>query len=425
MSISALLLVTAVLVSIFVQLWLFGREIRYQRARRDHVPQRLAKQFTGQTYRAAVDYTIAKVRLSAISAVLDAVTALLWTLAGAVAFVTGAWNAGVQSGTAAEIGVVVTVVVIQAALHGLLAIYRQFVIERHIGLGRMSKRLFLQDTLIKGCLLIAATIFVAAICVPLVRELGTAGWFLAWLVWTAFNVAGSWLYPTIVAPLFNRFTELDDPDLAERIERLMERSGRRIDKVLVMDGSRRSAHGNAYDAGAGSARRVVLLDTLLQALETEETLAVVAHELGHVKHAHIAKRQMLLATIGLIWIAGFGPLLADPDTLIGLNVPAASEGAVLALLWILAPVLGFVVKPLNSYVSRVFEFQADHFVVEHDDAKALRAALLKLYHRNAAVADSEKLFSFVHSSHPTLPNRLARLEPVQPSQSQQPHSSEV
>mgnify|MGYP002629552389 CR=1 FL=1 len=390
---------TAALVA--VQFWLFRREMVFQQARRGAVPTRLAAQFTPESYATAVDYSVAKLSLGAVGILLNGILLLAWTVGGGMLFLDQLWLSVEFSDHGTDIAMVISVVTIQATLHRLLAAYRQFVVERRFGFGRMSVGLFLRDTCLQGLMtLLAAGVLVSA-CAVLLAEFGALRWVAVWAVWVVFSWAASWLYPVIVAPLFNRFSRLDDEELTGRIDALLIRAGCGPAKIQVMDGSRRTSHGNAHVVGIGGARRVVLLDTLLETLDKDEIVAVLAHEMGHIKHAHITKHQVFQAVSAFLWIVGVGQFLTS-TTILG-------DGAALTTVWLAAPVFAILGRPLASYLIRTFEYQADAFVTEHDNPEALKTALLKLYARNASVEDSDPLFGFVYLSHPTLPQRLAGL----------------
>ena len=399
----------AVLCGITVQLWLFGREISYQKARRSHAPECLKTQFAEGEWARVIDYTVAKLRLAGVAVVLDGGLLLLWSLGGGLVWLHGFWSGMLPPGLAPEGALLLSAVVLHAALHRVLAALRQFAVERTFGFNRMTAGLFLTDSMIKGALLLAAAGGLGIVFLVLLARYGPAGWGGVWLTWTGFLLARTWLYPVMVAPLFNRYSALEDEELARGVGRLMRAAGSRLDSILVMDGSRRSAHGNAHVAGFGGARRVVLLDTLLDSLTRDEILSVLAHELGHLKYGHVAKYLAAQAGVALVWIVGAGLVLDGPEMRVALNLPPASPGAVLALVWCLTPVFAILVKPAISRLVRGFEFQADGFAASHCDGEFLGEALLKLHGRNAATEKSDPLFSYVYHSHPPLVDRLVRI----------------
>lgn len=396
---------------VVVQLWLFQREITFQQARRQGVPVRLAERFTAESYALAVDYAIAKLRTAITGVVLDGMLLLGWTVGGALFYLHDLWSAVEIFAGYSEITLLVSVVLVQGGLHRLLAAYRQFVVERRFGFGRMSAGLFLRDTCLQGVLLTLVAGGLAWGGIGILSSFSIAEWSGVWLMWVSFSWGRSWLYPVVVTPLFNQFNRLDDDELASRIKGLLDRTGCGPAKVFVMDGSRRSSHGNAHVAGLRSARRVVLLDTLLETLDRDEVVAVLAHEVGHISHAHIAKYQIFQAAAAFFWVVGFGLFLTPSELFEIGDTTHPGAGTALATLWLATPVFNIIVRPLVSWMIRAFEYQADEFVRTHDKPDALRAALLKLYARNSSVEGSDPMFGFVYLSHPGLPERLARLFP--------------
>ncbi len=403
------ILLMVVLSSVVAQLWLFGREIFYQKARRSQTPECLKDQFAEGKWARAVDYTVAKLRLAGAAILLDGVLLLLWSLGGGLVWLHGFWARILPAGLPAESALLLSAVVLQAALHRGLEALRQFAVEQPFGFCSMTAGLFLRDSLIKGALLLVAAGGLGAVFLTLVAGYGSAGWVGVWLVWTGFLMVRIWLYPVMVAPLFDRYSNLEDEELAHGVGQLVQAAGSRLGNILIMDGSRRSTHGNAHVAGFGGARRVVLLDTLVDSLTRNEILGVLAHELGHLKYGHLTKFLVAQAGIALVWIIVAGLALEGPEMRVALNLPQASPGAALALVWVMTPVFAILVKPAMSRLVRGFEFQADGFAVSHYDGEFLCKALLKLHGRNAATEASDPLFSYVYHSHPPLVERLARL----------------
>lgn len=304
------------------------------------------------------------------------------------------------AGEGTGFAVLMTAIFIQAVVHQVLSAYRQFIIERRFGFGRITIALFLRDSLLQGALLLLAASILAWASIDFLNRWGATGWAAVWILWVVFSWVKSWGYPVMIAPLFNRFTRLDDTALVEQIEALMVRARCNLSMVQVMDGSRRSRHGNAHVAGLGRAKRVVVLDTLLTSLTQEEVVAVLAHELGHISHGHIAKYEAIKAMISGVWIIGAGLLLSTAHL---------SVGMALTTLWLATPVFGILSRPLMSQLARRFEFQADAFVVAHDNPHALSSALSKLHKHNASPQQFDRLFGFIYSTHPSLSERLARL----------------
>jgi len=366
------------------QLWLFRREITCHQK---------------QGCPPAQDYIIARLRAAGAGVVLDGALLIIWVLGASV----------VLSGPASEIALVIAAVFAQGIVHTLLSAYRQFIIERRFGFGAMTLALFLRDTFVHGILLLPVAAIFAWASVTVLSVYGPTGWVGVWVLWLSFALGKSWAYPMLIAPMFNRFSRLEDEQLITGIDSLMARAHCAVKTVLVMDGSRRSSHGNAHVTGLGRAKRVVLLDTLLKTLKPDEIIAVLAHELGHIAHAHIAKFEGLKALTSFVWIIGGGLLLSGSGIFVTVLSPGFSPGWVLATLWLALPVFSIIARPFMSWLVRRFEYQADAFVVAHDRPDALGRALSKLHKHNAAAQQSDPLFGFIYLSHPSLPDRLARL----------------
>jgi len=302
---------------------------------------------------------------------------------------------------------------IGALLEWPLAWYRTFRLEQRFGFNRMTLGLWLSDGA-KGAVVGALIgLPIAAVVVWLMQAAGELWWWWAWLVWVAFNLLLLVLYPTVIAPLFNKFEPLQDETLKQRIEALMQRCGFSAQGLFVMDGSKRSAHANAYFTGFGPAKRVVFFDTLLKQLSPGEIDAVLAHELGHFKHKHIAKRMLTLFGLSLVGFALLGWLSGQVWFYTGLgvhpNVSSANSALALLLFASVMPLVTFFITPLSSLVSRKHEFEADAFAMQHADGRELASALLKLYKDNASTLTPDPLFVKFYYSHPPASERLARM----------------
>jgi STE24 endopeptidase len=291
-----------------------------------------------------------------------------------------------------------------------LALYRTFVIEARFGFNRITPRLFLADLAKQAVLAAALGIPLVLLVLWLMQAMGEAWWLYVWIAWMGFNLLVLLIFPTFIAPLFNRFTPLADPSLAKRIEALLERCGFRSSGLYVMDGSKRSSHGNAYFTGFGAAKRIVLFDTLLARLAPPEVEAVLAHELGHYKRHHVWKRVALLfaVSLGLLW--GLGQLIDERWFYEGLGVSTPSTAAALLLFMLVVPVFTFFLQPLSSLYSRRHEFEADAYAAAHASAAELGRALVKLYQDNAATLTPDPVHSAFYDSHPPAAIRIARLK---------------
>ena len=395
-----------------LRLFLARRQIASVREHRDEVPKPFAEIITLEDHQKAADYSAARVRLGMLDTVIDMLVLLGWTIAGGLSLVLDFWGGlglnSVYAGTAAS----VSVFFIVSLLSLPLSAYSTFSIEDRFGFNRTTIGTYLAD-LVKGWLLMLLLGGpLIAVILWLMGEAGPKWWLYAWVVWSFFTLLLTWAYPTFIAPIFNKFTPLADEQLEQRIEQLMIRCGFRSKGIFVMDGSRRSSHGNAYFTGLGNNKRIVFFDTLINRLEPPEVEAVLAHELGHFRLNHVRKRMILSLAIGLAGLALLGWLKLQPWFYPALGVVQASDAAALLLFIFVLPVFTFVFTPLSSWMSRRHEFEADAYAVAQSDASLLAVALVKLYRDNATTLTPDNLHSLFYDSHPPAPVRVARLQQI-------------
>ena len=391
------------------RLWLTLRQIRYVAAHRAAVPAGFAERISLAAHQKAADYTVDRNRMAILTTLVDAALLLAFTVGGGLAWLHEFWAARVD-GLIYGLALIFSVMAIGAAIDLPFALYRQFVIEARYGFNRMTLALFFAD-LLKHTLLgivIGAPVILAVLW--LMGTMGGAWWFWVWLFWSAFNLLILFVYPTWIAPLFNKFSPLADGEMKSRIEALLSRCGFRSSGLFVMDGSKRSSHGNAYFTGFGNNKRIVFFDTLLARLAPPEVEAVLAHELGHFRRHHVLKRIVLMfaASLGFLWL--LGQLIDAPWFYAGLGVPAQSTALALILFFLVAPVFTFPFTPLLSQISRRHEFEADAYAAAQTEAAALSQALVKLYEDNAATLTPDPLHSLFYDSHPPAAVRIARLQ---------------
>lgn len=411
-----LLFAVALIVSLLLQAWLATRQARHVARHRDTVPAAFAATVDLEAHRKAADYTIAKLRFGQLQMAFGAVVLICWTLLGGLAVLDG-WLRGSAlarfGSLAEEVGLVASFVAIGGLLELPFSLYATFGLEARFGFNRTTWKLWAVDAA-KGLLLaFAIGLPLVALVLWLIAASGPLWWLWAWCAWAAFNLVALVLVPTLIAPLFNRFEPLADASLEERVRALMTRAGFAAKGLFVMDGSRRSAHGNAYFTGFGKARRVVFFDTLLARLRPEEVEAVLAHELGHFKLGHIARRIAAMFAVSLAMFAGFGWLASQSWFYTGLGAQPAldsTDGALALLLLILiAPVFGFFISPLFARMSRKHEFEADAWAALQADGNALASALLKLHQDNASTLTPDPVYARFYYSHPPAVERLAAL----------------
>jgi STE24 endopeptidase len=393
-----------------VRLWLALRQIRHVRAHRGRVPEGFAETIPLAAHQKAADYCDARTRVGMADIVLGSVVLLALTLGGLLQAISDAWAGALAPGGLWHgVALIISVVLLSAALDLPLAIYRTFVVEARFGFNRTTPALFAADLARQAALSLALGAPLVLLVLWLMQAMGERWWVYVWLAWMAFNLAILMLYPTFIAPLFNRFTPLEDPALAGRIEALLARCGFRSSGLFVMDGSKRSTHGNAYFTGFGAAKRIVFFDTLLSRLAPGEVEAVLAHELGHYRRYHVWKRIALIfgLSLALLWV--LGQLAGESWFYEGLGVTTPSTAAALLLFFLVAPVFGFFLQPLTSLYSRKHEFEADAYAASHASAADLVRALVKLYQDNAATLTPDPLHSAFYDSHPPAASRVARL----------------
>lgn len=390
--------------------WLARRQFHHVRLHRDQVPAAFENHIPLTGHQKAADYTIAKLRLGMASSALDVLVLLLWTLGGGLALLGSLWQGLGWGELATGVAVLLSFVLIGILIELPMKVYRVFILEQSFGFNRTTGRLFLEDLLKQGILLLILGIPIAVGALWLMGHAGHYWWLYLWLAWLGFAVFMMWAYPSFIAPLFNTFTPLADEDLRDRVENLLTRCGFKSQGIFVMDGSRRSGHGNAYFTGLGSNKRIVFFDTLLESLDPNQIEAVLAHELGHFKRRHIFKNLIIMALLGLGGLALLGWLSDQPAFYQGLGVSEPSTYMALTLFMIITPVLTFFLHPVLTYISRRYEFEADEFAAKMADSQALVQALVKLYKENASTLTPDPIHSAVYDSHPPAPVRLAHLQ---------------
>lgn len=401
------------LATLALKLWLGMRQLRHVANNRHEVPAQFAQKIPLAAHQKAADYTIAKTRLKLVMLVVNAVVLVGFTLMGGLQWLSLQSIQLAGPGMMYQIGLIAAVMLISGVIDLPFDYYKQFTLEEKFGFNKMNPGLFFTD-------LIKSTVIGAVIGLPLVwvtltlmDKAGALWWLYAWGLWCVFQMLMLGFYQSIVAPLFNKFTPLQDDSLKARIEGLMQRVGFASKGLFVMDGSRRSAHGNAYFSGFGSAKRIVFFDTLLARLAPSEIEAVLAHELGHFKLRHVVKRVTMIFIVSLGFLALLGYLKNQLWFYQGLGVqpmPIGSNDAMALLLFMFAlPVFSFFLSPLTSIASRKHEFEADAFAAHHSSSQDLIAALVKLYEDNASTLTPDPLHSAFYDSHPPASMRVQRL----------------
>ena len=395
---------------IFVQWFLVQKHINCVRSNRDNVPEEFNDKISLEAHQKAADYTEAKVKTGLFELMIGSALLLLWTLAGGLQLLDN-WlrtfgMSEIFTGTALILGVFA----IMAILELPLSLFKIFKIEQSFGFNKMTPKIFFIDLLkhtIVG-FLIGAPLLLFVLWI--MENSGTYWWIYVWFTWLTFSLLMMWAYPAFIAPIFNKFRELENDELKTRIESLLARNGFKSNGIFVMDGSTRSTHGNAYFTGLGANKRIVFFDTLIDELSYDEIEAVLAHELGHFKCNHIRKRILLLATIFFIGLAVLGWLINQTWFYNGLGINETSTYMALLLFVMISPAFTFFMQPIFSFISRQHEFEADDFAAGQAQTENLITALVNLYRENANTLTPDPLYSPFHDSHPPAPIRISHLK---------------
>ncbi len=409
-----LLFAAFLLTDILARLWLASRQVRHVQKHRASVPAEFSDRIGLHSHQRAADYTVAKMQFSMVEHVVEAGVLVALTLLGGLQFLDTNLGLLIENEMLRQLALIGAVLALMGVVGLPFSAWRKFRLEARFGFNRITPRLFVLDsfktlivTLILGTPLAASVLWI----------MGNAGpnwiWW-AWGTWVLFNFLILWLFPTVIAPLFNKFTPLDNPEMAERIHQLAKRCGFSLRGLFVMDGSKRSAHGNAYFTGFGKARRIVFFDTLLARLNIDEIEAVLAHELGHFKHKHIIKRMFVSFAVALAFFLLLGWLSTQVWFYTGLGVVPQlgrpNDALALILIFLAVPVFTFWLTPLASWMSRRDEFQADRYAARQCPPDWLVSALVKLYDDNAATLTPDPVHSAFYDSHPPAVIRIQNLK---------------
>lgn len=392
------------------KLWLATRHAHHVQRHRAQVPADFAEAISLSAHQKAADYTVARSVISRTDVIISALWVLVLTLGGVLQWLHEVWGSVFEAGGIAHgVAFLASIGVLGYLVDLPLSIYRTFFVEARFGFNKMTPALFASDAIKTAALSAVIGVPVLAAVLWLMNAMGEHWWVWVWAFWMGFNLLVLLIYPTFIAPLFNKFSPLEDGVMRQRIEALLARCGFRSSGLFVMDGSRRSAHGNAYFTGFGNSKRIVFFDTLLDKLDPPEIEAVLAHELGHFRCRHVIKRLGLMAvvTLAMLWI--LNQLMQAPWFFGGLGADATTTAMALALFMSALPVFTYALSPLMSAWSRKHEFEADAYAVARTDKEDLVNALVKLYRDNAATLTPDPLYSNFYDSHPPAAIRIERL----------------
>lgn len=408
-----ILFITFLMTDVLLRLWLSVRQLRHVHQHRDHVPTQFSGRIGLRSHQRAADYTAGRTRLSMIERIVEAVILVGFTLLGGLQFLDVRLGSLIEHELLRQLLLIGSVLFIMGVIGLPFSLWRKFVLEERFGFNRVTPALFLIDSLKTLFVVLLFGTPLAATVLWIMGNTGTNWVWFAWITWIVFKLLILWLFPTIIAPMFNTFTPLEQPEVRERIENLAKRCEFSLKGLFVMDGSRRSAHGNAYFTGFGKSRRIVFFDTLLSRLNVDEVEAVLAHELGHFKKKHILKRTIISSVMALVFLLLLGWLsqqvwfYTELGVLPQLGRP--NDALALILFFLVMPVFTFWVTPLLSWMSRKDEFEADQFALEQSSGQALVTALVKLYDDNAATLTPDPLHSAFYDSHPPAVLRIKAL----------------
>lgn len=400
----------ALTISFSIQFWLAKRQASYVASHRSAVPEAFKDRVSLEAHQKAADYTIEKGKLGEIDSIIGVIVLLLLTLGGVINWAFEFWSAQVSSPLIAGVAASATIFLLMTLIDIPTSLYQTFVIEEKYGFNKSTVQQFIKDHLMQLALGAAIGLPILALILWVMDSVGSLWWFWAWLIIISFSLLMSWLFPTVIAPLFNKFTPMEEGSLKDRIQGLLARCGFNSQGIFIMDGSKRSGHGNAYFTGLGNNKRIVFFDTLVKSLDEEELEAVLAHELGHFKCKHVIKMLVASSIMSLISLAILGWLISQPWFFTGLGVQQASNAAALLLFLLVSPSFTLFMQPISAYFQRKFEFEADDFAAHNAKSTKMISGLVKLYEENASTLTPDPLYSAFHYSHPPAAIRIAHLE---------------
>jgi len=403
------LVVTLACLATVAGCYLSWRQIKAVQLHRSGVPDEFSDKISLAAHQKAADYGTARLKLDYISQFVALALLLIWTLGGGLEYMDQLVSSAGMSGLWAGVLFMLMFFLASQLLDMPLELYRTFAIESHFGFNKTTVSLYLTDMLKQSLLMLVIGAPLLWVILALMQGAGEHWWLYGWLVWAGFTLLMIWAFPTFISPLFNSFEPMPDSPVKTRVEALLERCGFRSNGLFIMDGSKRSSHGNAYFTGLGKSKRIVFFDTLINQLDAEQTEAVLAHELGHFHHGHVKRQLVIMMLFSFLAFAVLGWLVQQPWFYSGLGVSHASNYIALTLFLLVLPVFTFVLTPLMNRLSRRNEFEADAYAVAHSNGEALVTALVKMYEDNASTLTPDALYSAWHDSHPPALVRIAHI----------------
>ncbi len=406
----SIIFLIAIAISFSIQYWLSRRQHSYVLKHKNAVPDAFKDKVALDAHQKAADYTVEKGRLGDIESLFGMILLIILTLGGVMNLLFEFWASTGLSSMLSDLAAVASIVLLMTILEMPSSYYQTFVIEEKYGFNKSTVAQFFKDQAIALALITAIGMPLLALILWVMDSVGELWWLYAWAILISFSLLMSWLFPTVIAPLFNKFTPMEDGSLKDRIQGLLARCGFSSNGIFIMDGSKRSGHGNAYFTGMGNNKRIVFYDTLIESLEEEELEAVLAHELGHFKCKHVIKMLVASSVMTLISFAILGWLITENWFFSGLGVETQSNAAALLLFALVSPVFTIFMQPISAYFQRKFEFEADDFASQNAKASKMISGLVKLYEENASTLTPDPLYSAFHYSHPPAAIRIAHLE---------------
>jgi len=400
----------AIVISYSIQFWLSMRQKSFVLQHRTAVPDAFKDSVTLDAHQKAADYTVEKGNLGDIDSVVGLIFLLILTLGGGISLAFSFWSSFDLSPMLTDLAAIASIILVMTLVEIPSSFYQTFVIEEKFGFNKSSASQFFKDQATSLSLVMAIGLPILAAILWVMDSIGSLWWLYAWAILMSMSLLMSWLFPTVIAPLFNKFTPMEDGSLKDRIQGLLTRCGFNSNGIFIMDGSKRSGHGNAYFTGMGNNKRIVFFDTLIESLDDEELEAVLAHELGHFKCKHVTKMLIASSITTLISFAILGWLITQDWFFSGLGVDTHSNAAALLVFTLVSPVFTIFMQPISAYFQRKFEFEADDFASNNAKASKMISGLVKLYEENASTLTPDPLYSAFHYSHPPAAIRIAHLE---------------
>ena len=404
-----LLFLIAAFSYVLTMIWLNSRQAKSVQDSFTEIPEEFAEKITLSQHQKAANYTRAKLKINNLEILFSIVVLLGWTLGGGLEWLDEFWRSVTADTLYTGVGFIISLMLIGTVIDLPFSLYRTFVLEEKFGFNKTTLSTLIGDMAKGFMLMMVIGLPLLYVILYLMDEMGKHWWLYVWLVLTGFSLLMLWLYPAFIAPIFNKFKPLDNPVLKAKIDHLLKRTGFKSDGVFVMDGSKRSSHGNAYFTGIGKNKRIVFFDTLLKGMEEQEVEAILAHELGHFHHKHVRKQMIISFLTTLLGLALLGYLITQPWFFHGLGISEMSNYSALVLFSLSVPLFSFFITPITSAFSRKYEFEADAFAAKHTNADDLISSLVKLYRDNASTLTPDRLYSAFHDSHPSASIRINHL----------------